>query len=235
MQILSLLRRDNRLGVFIALSFSCCLSAALLLARIAHSDTGWFMFLGWNLFLAWIPLALSTLLRLRYERVSSNALFLFGVLAVWLLFFPNAPYIITDLQHLKVRDDAPFWFDLLLIVSFAWNGLMMGLLSLMDVQEVLARRYNAMMAWSASFVFILLGSFGVYLGRFERWNSWDILSHPLSLFADIAQPLLNPYRYPRPVLMTVAYAAFLFVAYLMFWHLVRMQQPRNTSALEQQS
>ncbi|MBN1310505.1 MAG: DUF1361 domain-containing protein [Anaerolineae bacterium] len=57
-----------------------------------------------------------------------------GCALVWLLLFPNAPYLLTDLVHLQPQENMPFWFDLILIVAFAWAGFFLRLISLVLMQ-----------------------------------------------------------------------------------------------------
>ena len=95
-----------------------------------------FLFLNWNLFLAFVPWALTSLVILR-PNLQQSRFMLLAILACWLLFFPNAPYILTDLFHLRARGDMPIWYDLILILSFAWTGLLFGFLSLWDIEKVL--------------------------------------------------------------------------------------------------
>ncbi len=98
---------------------------------------------------------------------------MFPCAALWLVFFPNAPYIITDLLHLSAQDGVPVWYDLILLSAFAWTGAMLGMISLGLMHVLVARVAGG--AWSWIFVLgvLMLSGFGVYLGRFPRWNSWD--------------------------------------------------------------
>ncbi len=97
------------------------------MVRIKITGSYFFLFLVWNLFLALIPFAISTYLVSKPE-ISKVRLFLWAT--VWLLFLPNAPYIVTDLVHLKLHNPFWGWFDVLLLVSFAINGLLLYFLSL---------------------------------------------------------------------------------------------------------
>ena len=108
-----------------ALGFSSLISVALLLLRTHYAGSGLYSFLLWNLVLAWMPLALAWMLWLSVDKLNLPILGL-GLLPAWFLFFPNAPYIMTDLIHLKIRDDVPLWYDAALLFSFAWNGLILG-------------------------------------------------------------------------------------------------------------
>ena len=172
-----------------------------------------FLFLVWNLFLAWVPYFIS----LSIETITrfSNSRFIVGTLLVcWLLFFPNAPYIVTDLLHLKSRYPIPKWYDLMVLVSFAWTGLMLGFLSLYEIQRFLKKRLHSKLAWLFTILAIFLCAFGIYLGRFLRWNSWDIITNPTTLFQDIAISLSSPFIYSNTLKITLVFSGFLLLVYL---------------------
>lgn len=143
-------------------------------------------------------------------------------ISLWLLFFPNAPYILTDLFHLRHREGAPLWFDLLLILSFAWTGLMLGYVSLVDIQQVVSRTYNKITGWLFAVAALMLSGFGIYLGRFERWNSWDVISNPKGLAKDILLPIINPLGNLRVWGISAAFAIFLIVGYFTIKQLGRI-------------
>ena len=184
----------------------------LVAARSLRSEEFFFGFLIWNLFLAAVPLGISRLIRARAARL--GALPLLALAALWLLFFPNAPYILTDLFHLEERRGVPLWYDLVVFLTFAWNGLILGFLSLRDVQEVLSRRFGHWLSWLAAFAALFLGSFGVYLGRYLRWNSWDLFTQPRLLLSDLAPRLLDPLAHPEAWGMTLVFTVFLTLCYL---------------------
>ena len=195
------------------LAASMAFSVLLLAARFWYTGKTDYSFLVWNLFLAFLPFAISSLLLLigKHARV----VFLLPFLALWLLFFPNAPYILTDLFHLAPKAGVPLWYDLMLLLSFAWNGLMLGFISLADLQRLLRQRFNAVVAWFFVVISLGLGSFGVYLGRFLRWNSWDLLTRPEELLMDILARFTNPLAFPRTWGMTLILTVFLTLSYLM--------------------
>ena len=144
----------------------------------------------------------------------------------WLLFFPNAPYIFTDLLHLRLKLGMPTWFDLLLIFSFAWNGLILGYLSLMDMEHLVAQKFNRLAACLFSLAALAGAAFGIYLGRFLRWNSWDILTDPFALALDIGHRLLHPFQHPRTLGFTLACAALLIGGYATLHILAQAQRQR---------
>ena len=166
-------------------------SLALCLIRISVTESSLYFFLNWNLFLAAIPFALTTVL-MRVPPLRHKRWTLLPILAAWLLFFPNAPYILTDIFHLRYSTAAPQWFDLTLVLSYAWTGLLFGLLSLMDVEQMLKERMSHRLVNTLVGGLLFLSSFGIYLGRFLRLNSWEILSNPFGLFREIALAVLRP-------------------------------------------
>jgi len=178
--------------------------------------TATFLFLLWNLFLAWIPYWISLAVAPFYERTKSLT-FIGSILFVWLLFLPNAPYILTDLLHLRDRAPIPYWYDLMLLISFAWTGLLLGLTSLYEVHLFLTKQFSKTIGWVGIFTAITLSGLGVYIGRFLRWNSWDILTQPIQLFTDLIEILLHPYSFYGSGSIIV-FAAFFFLSYLTFFN-----------------
>ncbi|MEM1117948.1 MAG: DUF1361 domain-containing protein [Bacteroidota bacterium] len=187
--------------------------AALFLVRVVVTGSWFGLFLGWNLFLAAVPLMASTLL-VRLDARGARLPALLAVGAVWLLFLPNAPYILTDLVHLAERPPVPFWYDLGMLLSGAGVGLLSGYLSLADVQGVIARRRGALAGWAASVGVLFLSAFGIYLGRELRWNSWDVVAAPDALFADILARLADPLGHPETVVMTLVFGGMLTLGYV---------------------
>ena len=187
--------------------------AALLAVRVGLTGSPFGLFLAWNLVLAAVPLVASTAL-VRLDGKGAHAGVLAAVGAVWLLFLPNAPYILTDLVHLGPRGGVPFWYDLALLLSAAGTGLLAAYVSLADVQAVLTRRLGAPVAWAASVGALFLSAFGVYLGRELRWNSWDVVTAPGALLADVASRVLDPWAHPTTVVMTVVFGGMLTLGYV---------------------
>jgi len=177
--------------------------------------------LPWNLFLAWIPLGIALAVYDAHRRGARTAWLLAGA-SLWLLFFPNAPYLVTDLKYLGSWSDAPEWFDVVLVSAAAWTGLLLGFASLYLVQAVVRELRGAAAAWAVVVGSIALGSFGIYLGRFERWNSWDALTSPRSILADLWAGAMNPVAHPRVLAVTVLFTGFLTLAYLTFYGLVAL-------------
>jgi len=209
------LKEHNRLyeTVFMGILTLCCFGFSIF--RVAYSDTKTFLFLNWNLFLAFIPWLLTTISVIK-PSIQKRKIVIFLLLGVWLLFFPNAPYILTDLFHLRQNFSMPIWFDLVLILTFAWTGLLFGFLSLWDIERILSKSVKPKIVRCISVILLFLGSFGIYLGRYLRWNSWDIISEPFRLFYDIGDRIINPFEHPRTWGMTLFMGLFLNIIYWSF-------------------
>ncbi len=178
------LRESGRLGMTVFLFLASVYCVMLSGFRLLYTGTHGYLFLIWNLFLAFLPWVITSLAALR--NVRSRAVILI-IIAVWLLFFPNCLYILTDLVHLRRIVNAPLWLDLIILLSFAWTGLCYGFISLMDIEYFLKERFNAGTRLVAvlSALMIYVAAFGIYVGRFWRWNSWDVLGNPAELMRDV--------------------------------------------------
>ena len=180
----------------------------LIAFRIFYSESMMYIFFTWNLFLAAVPLFISITIKHVQHKFLQGVLFF-----CWLLFFPNALYIITDLVHLKERYPIPLWFDVVLVFSAAINGLLLAYYSLKIIESFLTAKFTARKTAFILFCSIFLSSFGVYLGRFLRWNSWDVVNHPRSLLLEILQRFTNPFEHPRTWGMTIILTLFFSIFY----------------------
>lgn len=209
-----------------AVTFSCLLSITLAFFRFYISDSLKFGFLLWNLFLAAIPLGFALLLSSYTAKTKKPVVF--ATLFLWLIFFPNAPYILTDLVHLYPRFGVPYWFDLVFVFTFAWNGVLLGYLSLLFVEDVIYKMYNGIVSTAFSILSLGLGAFGIYLGRFDRWNSWDLFQEPLPLISDIIDYFMHPRTHIRTWAITLIIAAFLIAGYVLIKQISRLNTRLNT-------
>ena len=208
-------RRETAMPV-LALALASAASVALLGARIVSTGNLRYSFLAWNLFLAWLPLMFALLACDRYESASGRSWGFLGLASAWLLFFPNAPYLVTDFYHLGWRPPMPLWYDIGLIAVFAFTGCFLAIASLRTMHLLVDEYLGGFVGWL--FVLIALGmaGLGVYLGRFGRWNSWDVLIHPRSLLKEIALQVLNPLDNLGFVGFTLMFTSIMVVFYLMF-------------------
>lgn len=197
-----------RLLLFTALLFWC---GALLAVRIARSHTLAYGFLVWNLFLAFIPALAAMLFVYVRSRFARAAWFV-----VWLGFLPNAPYIATDFIHLRTRPPVPLWFDVALLLSCAATGILFAFTSVADVQSVIAARWGKRIAWTFALAVLVLCGFGIYLGRFLRWNSWELATEPFAKMAYLAGSAAHPMSHPRTIAVTVIYGITLALGYVAY-------------------
>lgn len=218
-------RHSRQLAVIASLVFSTLLCLGLFTLRMAHVHSFDYIGLLWNLVLAWLP-AISALVAYNLSKQHSrlNWVMVFGCGLVWLLFLPNAPYLITDIMHLHPQAEIPFWYDLILFVAFAWTGLFLGLVSLVLIQEIVRKTAGSLVSWLFTLSVLGLTSFGVYLGRFLRWNSWDVFLNPWPLLADIADRIRHPLAHFQTLVFSVLFAFFFLAMYLMLVALIQFRQ-----------
>ena len=219
--MIQLLKEHNRLKETLFMGFLTLMCLALSIFRYIYTDNNIFMFLNWNLFLAFVPWGLTSIMVLK-PNYQKNTFTIFVLLGSWLLFFPNAPYILTDLFHIRLNSSIPIWFDLVLILSFAWTGLLFGFLSLWDIEKILNKSLKPLWVTSISTGLLFIGSFGVYIGRYLRWNSWDVVNEPVRLMVDLGDRIINPSEYRATWGMTVLMGLFLNMIYWSF-RLIRMR------------
>jgi uncharacterized membrane protein len=202
----------RRIAVVVSLalaSFGCC---GLVLVRNLHTGNPNFRYLIWNLLLAWIPFLLA-LLFYDGQRRGMRAPGLAALGALWLVFFPNGPYVVTDFVHLSRDPLSPLWFDGLTIAAFAATGLLLGLGSLYLVQSAVRRELGWLVVGGA----LLLGSVGIYLGRFVRLNSWDFFTNPHYLAYLVRIRLADPLGNPKLIAVVVTSTLMLGAAYLLVY------------------
>lgn len=193
------------------LLLSCAFSGGILLARVVYTGEGMFLFLAWNLFLAYLPFALSSWME-KWPQLLARPLFFYIFLTVWLLMVPNSFYIITDLFHLRIAERMPLWFDLALIFSFAWNALLMGALSVRQVERLVEQRWKGHRVFFSTPVMFLI-ALGIYIGRYLRYNSWDVLTNPFQLLQDLRELAFHPIENRFDWSMVVCYGLLLTLFY----------------------
>jgi uncharacterized membrane protein len=166
-----------RLKLIVSLGYLFSGALVILMLRLAIPTSKTLFHLTWNLFLAYIPLAFSTLV-LFWRRVEDQKSLKLVLLVLWLCFFPNAPYIWTDYLHVIHGDTTYFLLDLITWLYFAILGFAVAAISLNDVSSVLMKYFNKHIVTLLIFIVCLLTSIGIYLGRGLRFNTWDIFRRP---------------------------------------------------------
>lgn len=203
----------ERSGIDRLLVASTFFSCTLVVLRIIHTHSGMFIWLVWNLFLAYLPYLLSSLLTIKQPRRPV----ILALSAIWLLFIPNTFYILTDLFHLhdSRHSRSPEWFDLALIFSFAWNGLLLGVLSIRQMEKLLLPAADKLRGNLFLYPIMFLCALGVYAGRYLRFNSWDVLSNPLQLMTDMLGMIIHPMQNHSAWGMIACYTILLCFIYNM--------------------
>ena len=217
-----------RLGLIGLLFGASVISVALFRLRTIISGSTDYLFLLWNLFLAWLPLVMAYAASSFASRRRYVALTVLPAAALWLLFFPNAPYILTDLFHLRhPRPDVPLWFDTLLINWFAWTGLLLGIVSLFMMHTIVRKAFGRITGWVFVLIVGTLCSVGIYIGRFLRWNSWDVIFHPFARLTDLLHYAANP-SLQSLVFITVFSALFIFIYISTYSFGLLLQEQQDT-------
>ena len=200
------------LALVLASALSCGLAAVrkFYVGKIAYG------FFFWNLILAWIPLVASLVFYRFASRQSRRWVAMTAIGVVWFLFFPNAPYIVTDIVHLRERPPVPYWYDIIAMMAFAQTGLFLGYLSLYLMQEVVRAWLGRWAGWVFALAMLGLSAFGIYLGRFLRWNSWDALTDPIDTITNAAR-IADPRHSPQALAFSATFFAFSLVCYLIVY------------------
>lgn len=215
-----------KIAVFGLMAFSSAVCVTLVAARVEYSDSARYTSLVWNLFLAWIPFILAYFAYVFSWKKSLLYFVLPATILLWLIFFPNAPYILTDLQHLaRLSGKAPLWYDVIVMVWFSWTGLLLGLVSLYLMHDIVQRTYGRLSGWAFVFIVSGLSSFGVYLGRFVRFNSWDLLNDPKEVAVTVLGLVIDPSR--RVIAFTILFAVFYLFVYLTLYSFAHLVQERS--------
>ncbi|MFS0839719.1 DUF1361 domain-containing protein [Paenibacillus sp. 1P03SA] len=204
--------------------FLAFLSALSLLVYSVFRNKTYYDFLTWNLFLAWVPFVFSFIAYETGRRVRGRmrAVILVVLGACWLLFYPNAPYIVTDLVHLTAMKGLyasdlgtfafRYWYDLLVVVLFAWNGLLLCVFSLYQIHSLIRLAAGPLLGWGFAAGAALLGGYGVLLGRVYRLNSWDVLTD-IHLIGQIVEESLHT----RGLLFSLLFGLMIGIVYVSFY------------------
>ena len=207
------------------------IASGLVITRVYITHHLTFLFLLWNLFLAWIPFFISRYMM--YSDTSKRKWYRnLGLFLVWLIFFPNAPYILTDLVHLQHRSDMPFWYDMMILLFFCFNSLFLAFASMIHMKRVIDKFFRQTLSHIIILLIFIMTSLGVYIGRFQRYNSWDILTDPVNLVRDVCALILNAGNDLRFLYMFVFLSLFLIINYftvLFLFHEMKQNESTNES------
>ncbi|HSL29643.1 MAG TPA: DUF1361 domain-containing protein [Anaerolineales bacterium] len=229
-----LYRNRYSIAVFVLLNVACAVCVGLVLARVAYSESERHLGLIWNLFLAWIPFILAYFAHAVSWRRASLYLLMPLIAFLWLIFFPNAPYMLTDLQDLSRRaSGAPLWYDVIVVGWSSWTGMLLGVISLYLMQDIIVRNFGHATGWIFVFVVSAFSSFGIYVGRFVRLNSWDILQNPAETAQEVMGIIIDPsMRLAAFTLLYTFFFLFIFLLLYSFSHMLREQSVRAEDSSE---
>lgn len=229
------IRNRYSLAIFVLLNMACAVCIGLVAARMAYSESSRHLGLVWNLFLAWIPFMLAYFA----HAISWQRIWLYLVIPIiaflWLIFFPNAPYMLTDLQDIsRGTSGAPLWYDVIILVWFSWTAMLLGVVSLYLMQDILLRTFGRTAGWIFVFVVSGMSSFGIYIGRFVRLNSWDILQDPTETAMEILGLVISPsMRLGAFIFLYTFFFLFVYLTLYSFSHLLQEQNVRAKETPEQ--
>lgn len=212
----------HRNYVLRTLLFSSLISVVFLSIRMYNYRNFEYLYLIWNLILAWLPLISSWNLQKSLKKLIWSSWFNLCLTALWLVFLPNSFYIITDFIHLQDTASYSLLYDAVMILSFTLNGLLLGYLSVYIVHQLLLARISKVKAQSIIGIVFLASSFAIYLGRYMRWNSWDIIINPAGILFDVSDRLLNPFANPQTFSTTLLFFFFISTTYIIIGRFVEI-------------
>jgi uncharacterized membrane protein len=190
------------------------LAAGFLALRFHFTDTSRHGYYIWNTFLAWVPWLCSVGALRLHESLPLRRGPVVALACVWLAFFPNAPYLVTDFVHFDRARSFAWWYDVGMMLTFAWTGCFLAIVSLRIMQEIVRSLLGGVASWTFVVLTLGLSGIGIYLGRFARLNSWDLLTQPLMIGQRVIAGVLDITQHPRTIGVTLMFSSLLFVCYL---------------------
>lgn len=206
--------------ILVVLFASSMLSITLLLIRIAATGSLRFGFLPWNLFLAWLPVVFALGLRLNLEKKRWLSWQNLGLTALWLGFLPNSFYLMSDMIHIQSSGETSVLYDSAMLLSFVFNGLILGYISTYILHLQLLKRLQTWKANTVVGLVFLSCGFAIYLGRYLRWNTWDIVLNPAGILFDLSERFLNPFLHTQTFTVTLTYTVIIAATYAVIYELI---------------
>ena len=179
-------------------------------------------FLAWNLMLAWVPFIAALVIHSCRGSNRKTKILYGSATTVWFFFLPNAPYILTDMIHLRHRPPVPYWYDGLMLFSFALTGLLLFFFSVYFVHHSWRQRFGIPASRLLVLALMLLCGYGIYIGRFQRWNSWDLVLAPKRIILDTIHVIFEYNQHTPDIGLPVVFCFFLCVLYYVFVRLLRV-------------
>jgi uncharacterized membrane protein len=201
---------------FYAIALSSFLALVFYVGRVLYGQNWNYGNLVWNLLLAWLPYLFSLFAMVVFRLYTRSWWIVLPLGGIWLVFFPNAPYIVTDFLHLDLRPPIPLWYDIIMLATYAWTGCFLALTSLRTMHFLVKHYLGWFAGWAFAVFALISAGLGIYLGRFGRFNSWDLLFRPTGILKGILLRLVNPFENLGFFGFTLMITAFLTICYLMF-------------------
>jgi uncharacterized membrane protein len=192
------------------------LAVVLNILRVLFFGSTAFLYILWNIFLAFIPFIISSILVLHTNKSNISKIFFVAGFILWFLFLPNAPYVITDFIHLGRIHSVPVMFDIFVLFASAWVSLLMGLYSLVNIEKIFLLRFTKKITNIIMVFIILFASFGMYLGRYLRFNSWDFFVSHNFLITSIVKIMKEPNSNENMYAYTALFFVFIYISFISF-------------------
>lgn len=218
---LTLLRTYPHRRIVYALMLTNFTSVLFFVMRLIGAENFRYWFMLWNLTLAWAAPLVAWWLLLRLQKTAWRTWPNILLSLLWLAFLPNSFYMVSDLIHVQQTGEVSIIFDAVLFTSFIFNGFIAGFLGLFLVHRELLKRFSTLRSYALLSVVFILSGFAIYLGRVQRWNSWDVVFSPAGLLFDISDILINPLSHPQAFLVTFSFAILIGVFYVLAWEIFR--------------
>jgi uncharacterized membrane protein len=207
-----------RVKLGLALGVSTLSSFGLYIAGVLSNQDDAFSYLPWNLLLAWLALLIALWLERALNRTYWSSWYGLFITVLWLAFLPNTFYMVSDFVHIQEVGRVDLLYDVVMFAAFIFNGVMLGFLSLFIVHTELVKRISQAVSGVLIGGVLLLCSFGIYIGRELRWNTWDLLANPFSLLFDVSDRVLSPRDHPQVLTTTLSFFVLLGSVYLVMWY-----------------
>jgi uncharacterized membrane protein len=203
--------------LLVTVLLSSLFSVGLFAVRALAGDSVRYWFLNWNLLLAWLPLLFALALRRRLWRRPWLSMRSLVLTLLWLGFLPNSFYLVSDFIHLHESGEVSLLYDIVLFMSFTLNGFILGFSSIYLVHQELLKKIRRRDAHLIIAGVLLLSGFAIYLGRYQRWNTWDVLVNPAGLLFSVSDRFINPGSNPQMFTTTLMFFALLASLYALIW------------------
>jgi uncharacterized membrane protein len=193
----------------------------MILINAVTAKTSYYFFLPYNIFLAFFSPTFAIILKNRLHTQPwlkpSNLILTF----LLLIFLPNSFYMITDLIHVQYIIGIDVLYNIIFTNLAIFIGLIAGFISLYIFHVELLKRTYHRYAHIIIGILIIAISFAIYLGRYLRWNSWDILLNPSGILFDTSDTLIHPSTHPVFFPIMFAFSFAIGVMYLVIWQFIK--------------